>query len=65
MDCATVRFASRCGDGSSIRPHCSATLAKRCTTMRSDRPSRTSCARQNMARAWRVQTCHSRTTTAT
>eukprot|EP00974_Lingulodinium_polyedra_P080264 7775228-Lingulodinium_polyedra.AAC.1 len=51
MECASVRFASRCGRGRWIRPHHRATLCKRCTMMRSNRPSAAAVARESHARA--------------
>eukprot|EP00974_Lingulodinium_polyedra_P032248 3106211-Lingulodinium_polyedra.AAC.1 len=39
MECASVRFASRCGGRRLIRPDLCAALAACCAAMRLDRPS--------------------------
>eukprot|EP00974_Lingulodinium_polyedra_P047365 4544760-Lingulodinium_polyedra.AAC.1 len=36
-ECASVRFASRCGGDASTRPRCCAVVAKRCAMTRSKR----------------------------
>eukprot|EP00974_Lingulodinium_polyedra_P074665 7235606-Lingulodinium_polyedra.AAC.1 len=36
MECANARYASRCGDGRSMRPHLCATFVKCRTTVRSN-----------------------------
>eukprot|EP00974_Lingulodinium_polyedra_P104038 10070090-Lingulodinium_polyedra.AAC.1 len=51
MECANVRFASRCGGGQSIRPYRCVTLDKRYTTTRSNRSSATAPARKSHAHA--------------
>eukprot|EP00974_Lingulodinium_polyedra_P132320 11221272-Lingulodinium_polyedra.AAC.1 len=49
MERASVRCASRCVSGRSIRSHRCTTFAKRCTTM--SRPSAAAAARKSHARA--------------
>eukprot|EP00974_Lingulodinium_polyedra_P117842 11164842-Lingulodinium_polyedra.AAC.1 len=51
MECASARFASRCGGEPSIRPHLCAAFEKRCTKMRSNRPFVAVAARGSHARA--------------
>eukprot|EP00974_Lingulodinium_polyedra_P040580 3897971-Lingulodinium_polyedra.AAC.1 len=45
VECARVRFASRCGSGRSTRPHHCAAFAKRYTMTQSNQPSATAAAR--------------------
>eukprot|EP00974_Lingulodinium_polyedra_P074968 7264657-Lingulodinium_polyedra.AAC.1 len=51
MECANVRFASRCGRGRAIRPHRCVAFCKRYTTMRSNQLSAAATARKLHARA--------------
>eukprot|EP00974_Lingulodinium_polyedra_P018680 1809255-Lingulodinium_polyedra.AAC.1 len=51
MEYANVRFANRCGNGRTIRPHRCATFANRCVTMRSNWPLAAETAHKLHARA--------------
>eukprot|EP00974_Lingulodinium_polyedra_P069335 6713233-Lingulodinium_polyedra.AAC.1 len=56
MECASVRFASRCGGAQSIRPHRCVTFEQRYTTMRLNRPIAAATACKSRARALHVRT---------
>eukprot|EP00974_Lingulodinium_polyedra_P016788 1628709-Lingulodinium_polyedra.AAC.1 len=56
MERASVRFASRCSNESSARPHHCASFVKRCAMTQSNRPSAATTARKSHVRAPRAQT---------
>eukprot|EP00974_Lingulodinium_polyedra_P085027 8231233-Lingulodinium_polyedra.AAC.1 len=56
MERASMRLASRCASGRSIRPHRCAAFAKRCRTIWSDRVAAAAAARKSHACALHART---------